>query len=72
MLFDLSIALRLRHDLSKVTAPTPHSGACEIWLPLGPHRPGSQPFPTSGSGLPEDPMTYQLAQLTYLAANMTS
>jgi membrane protein required for beta-lactamase induction len=26
MLFDLSIALRLRHDLSKVAAPTPRSG----------------------------------------------
>jgi hypothetical protein len=26
MLFDLSIALRLRHDLSKVFAPTPRSG----------------------------------------------
>jgi hypothetical protein len=41
MLFDLSIALRLRHDLSKVAAPTPRSGACETWVPLGPHRPGS-------------------------------
>jgi hypothetical protein len=27
MLFDLSIALRLPHDLSKVAAPTPRSGA---------------------------------------------
>jgi hypothetical protein len=36
MLFDLSIALGLRHDLSKVTAPTPRSGACETWVPLGP------------------------------------
>jgi hypothetical protein len=26
MLFGLSIALRLRHDLSKVAAPTPRSG----------------------------------------------
>jgi hypothetical protein len=32
MLFDLSIALRLRHDLSKVTAPTPRLGACETWV----------------------------------------
>jgi hypothetical protein len=30
---------------------------CETWVPLGPHRPGSQPSPTSGSGLPEDPPT---------------
>jgi hypothetical protein len=36
MLFDLSIALRLRHDLSKVAAPTPHSGACETWYPWVP------------------------------------
>jgi hypothetical protein len=46
MLFDLSIALRLRHDLSKVAAPTPRSGACETWVPLGPHRPGSRTSPT--------------------------
>jgi hypothetical protein len=50
MLFDLPIALRLHHDLSKVDVPTPHSGACESWVPLGPHRPGSRPSPTSGSG----------------------
>jgi hypothetical protein len=59
MLFDLSIALRLRHDLSKVAAHTPHPGACETWVPLGPHRPGSQPSPTSGSGLLEDSPTCQ-------------
>jgi hypothetical protein len=29
MLFDMSIALRLRHDLSKVAAPTPRSGG--LW-----------------------------------------
>jgi hypothetical protein len=57
MLFDLFIALRLRHDLSKVVAPTPRSGACETWVPLDPHRPGSRPSLTSGSGLPEDPTT---------------
>jgi hypothetical protein len=59
MLFDLSIALRLRHDLSKVATPTPRSGACETWVPLGPHRPGSRSPPTSGSGPPEDPSTCQ-------------
>jgi hypothetical protein len=64
MLFDLSIDLRLRHDLSKVAAPTPHSGACDTWVPLGPHRPGSRPSLTSRSGLPEDPPTCQWAQLT--------
>jgi hypothetical protein len=36
MLFDLSIALRLCHDLFKVTVPTPRSRACETWVPLGP------------------------------------
>jgi hypothetical protein len=48
-LFDLSIALRLRHDLSKVVAHTPRLRACETWVPLGSHRPGSRPSPTSGS-----------------------
>jgi hypothetical protein len=37
MLLELSIDLQLRHDLSKVAAPTPRSGACETWVPLGPH-----------------------------------
>jgi hypothetical protein len=59
MLFDMSIALRLRHDLSKVAATTPRSGACDTWVPLGPHRPGSRPSLTSGSGLPEDTPTCQ-------------
>jgi hypothetical protein len=36
MLFDLPIALRLRHDLSKVVAPTPRSGACETLVPWVP------------------------------------
>jgi hypothetical protein len=30
---------------------------CETWVPLGPHRPGSRPSPTSGSGPLEDPPT---------------
>jgi hypothetical protein len=64
MLFDLLIALRLRHDLSKVAAPTPRSRACETWVPLGPHRPGLWSSPTSGSGLLEDLLTYQWAQPT--------
>jgi hypothetical protein len=65
MLFDPLIALRLRHDLSKVAAPTPRSGACETWVPLGPHRPGSRPSLTSRSGLPKDPPTCQWAQPTF-------
>jgi hypothetical protein len=36
MLFDLSIATRLRHDLFEVAAPTPHSRACETWVPWVP------------------------------------
>jgi hypothetical protein len=39
---------------SKVAAHTPRSGVCETWVPLGPHRPGSRPSPTRGSGLLED------------------
>jgi hypothetical protein len=27
-------------------------GSCETWVPLGPHQPGSWPYPTSGSGCP--------------------
>jgi hypothetical protein len=37
---------------------------CETWVSLVPHRPGSRPSPTSGSGLLEDPPTCQWAQLT--------
>jgi hypothetical protein len=37
---------------------------CETWVPVGPHRPGSRPSPTSGSDLLEDPPTCLLAQLT--------
>ena len=59
MLFDLSIASRLRHDSLVVATPTHRSGACETWVPLGPHRPGSQPSPTSGSGPSEDSPTCQ-------------
>jgi hypothetical protein len=56
-LFELSIASRLCQDPLEVAAPTHRSGACETWAPLGPHRPGSWPSPTSGSGPPEDPPT---------------
>jgi hypothetical protein len=36
ILFDLSIALRLRHDLSKVAAPTPRSGLVRHGYPWVP------------------------------------
>jgi hypothetical protein len=32
-------------------------GACETWVRLGPYWPGSWPSLTSGSSLPEDPLT---------------
>jgi hypothetical protein len=72
MLFDLSIALRLRRDLSKVAAPTPRSGARETLVPLGPHRPSSQPSRTSGSGLPEDPPTNQVGPTDLVGGHTTS
>jgi hypothetical protein len=62
--YSTCITLRLRHDLSKVAAPTTRLESYETWVPLGPHRPGSRPSPTSGSGLPEDPPTCQWAQPT--------
>jgi hypothetical protein len=40
------------------------TATCETWVPLGPHRPGSRPSPTSGSGLLEDPPTCQVAHPT--------
>jgi hypothetical protein len=40
------------------------TGGCETWVPLGPHRPGSRPCSTSGSGLLEDPPTCQWVQST--------
>jgi hypothetical protein len=69
MLFDLSIALRLRHDLSKVAAPTPHSGACETW-PDKWVRPTRRPTDLVGS--PHDLLkTFQkIAQMT--SFHMTS
>jgi hypothetical protein len=38
--------------------------SCETWVPLGLHRPSSQPSLTSGSSLLEDLPTYQWAQPT--------
>jgi hypothetical protein len=46
-----------RRDFISATLPTRRSGACETWVPMGPHRPGSQPSPTGGPDLPEDPPT---------------
>jgi hypothetical protein len=43
---------------------TKNCNSCETWVPLGPHRPGSRPSPTSGFGLLEDPPTCHWAQPT--------
>jgi hypothetical protein len=46
-----------RRDFVSAASPTRRSGPCETWVPTGPHRPGSQPSPTGGLDLPEDPPT---------------
>jgi hypothetical protein len=51
------VSASLRHDFVSAALPTHRSGACETWVPMGPHRPGSQPSPTGGPDLPEDPPT---------------
>jgi hypothetical protein len=50
--------------LGKHTTGIDARGRCETWVPLGPHRPGSRPSPTSGSGLLEDPPTCYWTQPT--------
>jgi hypothetical protein len=42
----------LRRDFVSAASPTRRSGACETWVPTGPHRPGSQPSPIGGPDLP--------------------
>jgi hypothetical protein len=34
-----------------------HDPECQTWVPMAPHRPGSQPSPIGGPDLPEDPPT---------------
>jgi hypothetical protein len=46
-----------RRDFISAASPTRRSGACETWVPTGPHRLGSQPSPTGGPDLPEDQPT---------------
>jgi hypothetical protein len=55
----------LRHDFVSTASPTRRSGACETWLPMGPHRPGSQRSLSSGLDLPEVLPTYKWAQRPY-------
>jgi hypothetical protein len=46
-----------RRDFVSAASPTRRSGACETWVPLGPHLPGSQSSPTVEHDLSEDPPT---------------
>jgi hypothetical protein len=56
----------LRHDFISATSPTRRSGACETWVPTGPHRPGSQRSLSCGSDLPEAMPACKWAQRPYL------
>jgi hypothetical protein len=55
----------LRHDFVSNASPTRQSGACETWVPMGPHRPGSQRSLSSGPDLPEALPTCKWAQRPY-------
>jgi hypothetical protein len=46
--------------MSRLEAKELVNRACETWVPLGPHRPGSRTSLTSRFGLPEDPPTCQV------------
>jgi hypothetical protein len=43
----------LRRDFVSATPPTRRSEACETWVSMGPHRPGSYTSLSSGPDLPE-------------------
>jgi hypothetical protein len=43
----------LRRDFVSTASPTRRSGACETWVPMGPHRPGSWRSLSSGPDLLE-------------------
>jgi hypothetical protein len=43
----------LQHDFVSTALPTRRYGACKTWVPMGPHRPGSQRSLSSGPDLPE-------------------
>jgi hypothetical protein len=55
----------LRRDFVSAASPTRQSGACETWVPMGPHRPGSQRSLSSGLDLPEALPTYKWARRPY-------
>jgi hypothetical protein len=61
---DLALKASEKIKPKKTNAKPPSSSSecegksdCETWVPTGPHRPGSQPSPTGGPDLPEDPLT---------------
>jgi hypothetical protein len=56
----------LRCDFVSAASPTCRSGACETWVPMGPHLPGSQRSLSSGLDLPEALTTCKWARRPYL------
>jgi hypothetical protein len=55
----------LRRDFVSVASPTHRSGACETWVPMGPHRTGSQRSLSSGPDLSEALPTCKWARRPY-------
>jgi hypothetical protein len=55
----------LRRDFVSTTSPTRRSGACETWVPMGPHRPRSQRSLSSGPDLPKALPTCKWARRPY-------
>jgi hypothetical protein len=54
-----------QRDFVSAASPTRRSGACETWVPTGPHRPGSQRSLSSGPDLPEALPICKWAQRPY-------
>jgi hypothetical protein len=55
----------LRRDFVSTTSAIRGSGACETWVPMGPHRPGSQRSLSCGPDLPEALPTCKWGQRPY-------
>jgi hypothetical protein len=55
----------LRRDFVSTASPTRRSRSCETWVPMGPHRPGSQRSLSSGPDLPKALPTYRWARRPY-------
>jgi hypothetical protein len=54
-----------QYDFISAATPTQRSGAWETWIPMGPHRPGSQRSLPSGPDLPEAPPTCKWVRRPY-------